>query len=479
MGLLNLKSPLGKLTTAAALVAGMMPPPAVAQNDVTITDRGTHYDVVLNLENGATHRQVGEQYGRLLREKVPDFEKQLDSYIAENCTSWIIHKAVMRRVRLIKPQIPQEYRDEIEGIASQLSGGDDDERGDGKISENELYLFNLLGDVARLYQCCAVGVYGDSSATGSPIVGRNFDWPDGKQNQLAKIQSVLTIKDGRRSTVTVGCLGFQGAVSSFNRNGVFAAILDSPTGGKYSPIRKRSYLLDLRQALENCQTLDGVADWMKEPSRRYAVNHLIILADKQKVAVLENNVSNRTTGAERGEGVRTLRTADSQLRDGVTWGIPNAIGCVNCFQLPVSEDNTVDPWDEKEFRKQKKDQGRVTKPMRQANIYRWQSLKNQLALQTVAGRKVTRDGIKQTLSYYSPQSRGDMYKGDLYNWFTIQSIVFEPADLSLEVAFRPRKGGMPPRPNFEHIQMHIKPASLEQLSGTPGTPGTSGTPKSD
>jgi hypothetical protein len=256
---LTLRAAWLELAAAASLVLCALPPPAVAQSDVTVTDKGTYYDVVLDLEKGATHRQVGEQYGRLLREKVPDFEKQLDSYISENCTSWIVHKAVMRRVRLIKPQIPQEYRDEIEGIASQLSGGDDDERGDGKISLNELYLFNLLGDVARLYQCCAVGVYGDTSATGSSIVGRNFDWPDGKKNQLAKLQSVLTIKDGRRSTVTVGCLGFQGAVSSFNRYGVFAAVLDSPTGAKYSPKNKRSYLLDLRQALENCQTLDGVA----------------------------------------------------------------------------------------------------------------------------------------------------------------------------------------------------------------------------
>jgi hypothetical protein len=198
---------------------------------------------------------------------------------------------------------------------------------------------------------------------------------------------------------------------------------------------------------------------MKEPGRRYCVNHLIVLADRNKVAVLENNISNKQ-GAK-GIGTRTLRTASSPLRDGVTWDIPNAIGCVNCFQLPETEDNHIDPWDEKEFRKQKKDGSK--KPMREANLYRWQSLKEQLALR---GKKITRDGIKQTLSFYHPQSRGDMYKGDLYNWFTIQSIVFEPANLDLEVAFRPRKGGMLPSPNYQRIPMYVAPAVVERLSET-------------
>lgn len=445
-----------KLFFALSLIATTPPLPVVAQDHVTINDRGSHYDVVLDFESGASHRQVGEEYGEKLRTLAPDFEQQLDSYLAENCANWLIHKVVMYRIGQVKKNVPQEYRDEIEGIASRLSGGKNDKLGDGKISENELYLFNLLGDVARLYQCCAVSVYGDGSATGSTIVGRNFDWPDGKKAQLAKLQSVLTIKNGTKSTVNVSCLGFQGAVTAFNRYGVFAAVLDSPTGAKYSPRKKRSYLLDLRQALENSQTLDGVADWMKDPEKKYAVNHLIILADKNASAVLENNVSNKA-GGKRGVGMRALRTPTSQLHPGVEWNLPNAIGCVNCFQLADSDDNRIDPWDVKDSKKKKS----RDKPVRQANLYRWQSLRQQLAAH---GPRVTRDGIKATLSFYHPESRGDMYKGDLYNWYTIQSTVFEPATLHLEAAFRPRDGKMPAKPKFEPITLHITPAQSSRLT---------------
>lgn len=449
-----------KVSLAAALVTMALPPQAMAEgcaaDAVTIVDRGTYFDVVLDLEKGATHRQIGEAYGETLRQQVPQFEQQLDSYIAENCTNWLIHKVVMYRIRQIKKQIPQNYRDEIEGIASKLSGGDHDERGDGKISENELYLFNLLGDVARLYQCSAVGVFGNTSATGAPIVGRNFDWPDGKKSQLAQLQSVLTIKDGPHSFVNVGCLGFQGAVSAFNNHGVFAAVLDSPTGAKYSPRHKRSYLLDLRQALENCTTLESVADWMEDPEKHYAVNHLIMLADRNSAAVLENNISHKTGNKKKSKpGNRQLRTPASKLRDGVTWEIPDAVGCVNCFQLAGSDDNHIDPWDKKQSKK------KPDAPVAQANLYRWQTMKTQLLAH---GPRLDRNAVKDTMSYYHPESRGDMYKGDLYNVFTIQSMVFEPRSLNLEVAFRPHDGTMPPRPAYEKIPIHVQPAQSEKLT---------------
>lgn len=456
-----------KIALAVAIATATLPPYAMAESAsapsssnvadaVTIVDRGTYFDVVLDLEKGATHRQIGEAYGEKLRQQVPQFEQQLDSYISENCTNWLIHKVVMYRIGQIKKQIPQDYRDEIEGMASKLSGGDHDERGDGKISENELYLFNLLGDVARLYQCSAVSVFGNTSATGAPIVGRNFDWPDGKKAQLAKLQSVLTIKNGPRSFVNVGCLGFQGAVSAFNNHGVFAAVLDSPTGAKYSPRRKRSYLLDLRQALENCTTLASVADWMEDPDKHYAVNHLIMLADKNSAAVLENNISHQNGGKKKSaSGNRQLRTTASKLRPGVTWDIPDAVGCVNCFQLEGSDDNQVDPWDKKQSKK-KPDQ-----PVAQANLFRWKTMKEQLLLH---GPKLGRNDVKATMSYYHPESRGDMYKGDLYNVYTIQSMVFEPQSLHLEVAFRPRNGTMPPRPPYEEIPINIQPAQTEKLT---------------
>lgn len=420
---------------------------AIAQGNVTVTDMKTHYDIVLDFERGATHRQIGEEFGEKIRTHIPQFEANLDSYIAENIGNWIIYKVMMHRVNQIKPQIPQDYRDEIEGIASRLSGGST--YGDGKISLNELYMFNLLGDIARMYKCSALAVFGDRSATGSTIVGRNFDWPDGKKKQLTQLQCVTTIKNFDKSTINVGCVGFQGAVSCFNSHGVFASVLDSPTGSKYTAKKKHSYLLDLRQALEENSSLEGVVNYMKDPSRPFTFNHLIMIGDRNMAAVLENNIDVSKDGTSH----RELRTVHSMMHPNATWDISDAIGSVNCFRLKGCTDNHLEPSDVMAAKSKKKDEASIS----DINTGRWESMKSQLRL---LGPRVNSDGIKKTLSFYHPESRGNIYKGDLYNSFTMESIVFEPASFSLSVAFRPRNGQLPSSLQFENIPVRIAPSEV-------------------
>lgn len=433
--LLLLLTPITRLTPASAQDAG----------NVTIVDQKTHWDIVLDFEKGATHRQIGEELGEKIRKQIPQFEANLDDYIAENVGNWIIYKVMMHRVKQIKPQLRQEYRDEIEGIASRLGGGTT--YGDGKISENELYMFNLLGDIARMYKCSALAVFGDRSTTGATIIGRNFDWPDGKKKQLTQLQYVTTIKNFDKSTVNVGCVAFQGAVSCFNSHGVFASVLDSPTGTKYSAKGKRSYLFDLRQALEENSCLQDVSNFMRDPARLFAFNHLIMLGDSNTAAVLENDIDLRKDGTCR----RELRTVQSMMHPNASWDISDAIGSVNCFRLNECTDNHLEPSDV--MAAKSKDKSTIS----DINTGRWESMKSQLRL---LGPRIDAEGIKKTLSFYHPETRGNIYKGDLYNSFTMESIVFEPASFALNVAFRPRTGGMPARLQFESIPVRITPSQI-------------------
>jgi hypothetical protein len=64
-------------------------------------------------------------------------------------------------------------------------------------------------------------------------------------HEFARLQAVVIIK--------IGCLGFLGAITAVNDNGVFGAILLSPLLG-YDSTNKRSYSFDLRYALENSST---------------------------------------------------------------------------------------------------------------------------------------------------------------------------------------------------------------------------------
>jgi hypothetical protein len=158
---------------------------------VSITDKGNYYDVVLDFTKGLSHKQIGEAYAKGILQLVPEYETLVDSYIAENLIK-SEYKYAFYRMEDIKPQLDPEYAEEIEGMASVFSGGDIDYRSDNKISDNELYLFNLFTDAIRGTQCCYVSVSGSRSETQKTITGRNLDWCGGKQNQLPRIQAVIT-----------------------------------------------------------------------------------------------------------------------------------------------------------------------------------------------------------------------------------------------------------------------------------------------
>lgn len=162
--------------------------PAVAEKSysvpgVSITDKGNYYDVVLDFTRGLSHKQIGEAYAKGILQLVPDYEALLDSYLSENLIK-SEYKYALYRAEDIKPQLNSEYADEIDGMASVFSGGDNDVRGDNKMSKNEMYLFNFSTDALRGTQCCYISVFGSRSKTQKTVTGRNLDWYGGSENQL-------------------------------------------------------------------------------------------------------------------------------------------------------------------------------------------------------------------------------------------------------------------------------------------------------
>ena len=249
---------------------------------VSIVNKGTYYEVVLNY-NSISHYNIGAAYGQKILETLSTYPRLLDTYISSELGT--DYATVINRVGSIKTQLNQDYLDEIDGLASKLCNATTNVRGDGKLSNDELYLFNLLADVARTTECSALAVFGSLSSTGSTMVARALDagCPD--------IQAVVTFKNGSKSICTIGYLGFMGVLSGFNENKIFAAILDAPTGSTYSAFAKKSYPFDLRYALENYTTNDAVASYMKSPA--YAFSHLIFLADPTSSEVLETKRSKK------------------------------------------------------------------------------------------------------------------------------------------------------------------------------------------
>ncbi|HSO85665.1 MAG TPA: C45 family autoproteolytic acyltransferase/hydrolase [Draconibacterium sp.] len=408
---------------------------SIPEKAVQIIDCGNYYQVIMDYTTGISHYDMGVELIQKILQTKPDYEQLMDSYIAEAAVYQSYYNTFISRVDDIKPQMHKSYQYEIDGMASQLSGGNVNVMGDNKVSKDELYMIQLLGDVARATQCSGISVYGARSETGHPMTARILDWYDGTKRQLAQLQAVTIIKYdesksncligyGCKSICLIGYLGHLTMITGFNTDGVFAGILDSGTSADYSSTDKYSFHTDLRFALENYGTLSDVAGYVTNPWRNYTFNHNVLLSDSQTSKVLENNFSGTGKNMQ-----RTLRSDTSALNPGITWGFTDAVATVNSFLLLGNHDNhTGNP----------------------SNMNRWESLKTQLQNY---GETITLDELKQIASFDNNDGPGSQSSGDIYNSGTQQIVLFQPDNFHLEVAFRPKSGILPANPVFEKIPL--------------------------
>ena len=418
----------------AACSSGSDEPDAVADGAVTIADKGDHYAVTLDFSTGHTHREIGRLYGEAILKAVPNIESIIDSYIAETCyymagynplTAQNVYlAAVQTNVGNVKPQVPQDYRDEIEGMSVLCSAGTADVLNDGKLSVNELYAINLILDVSKGMSCSAFSAFGAASATGKTVTGRVLDWDSGEHYQLNKLHAVVTIKNGTKSIALVGFLGYMAGLSVVNDDGVFAAILES-SAASYSTAGKNSYSMDLRAAMENCATMDAVAAYLTTPA--YVSGNLVFLSDAASSEVLENDLS--TT--------RTVRKADDALLPGVTWFDSgsalgtSSIAAVNAFMLDGKYDRFT---------------GKAS------NENRWATLRARAGTAFGDG-SVDATDVRAIMTACTGSAPAGMSAGDVYNSGTQQIMVFEPAAMTLSVFFAPRNGMLPATPSFTAIPL--------------------------
>ena len=285
--------------------------------------QGIYYAVDINMAK-MSHYEAGRQYAKQIRANVPGYEVCIDSFLNFMQKKLGISLETLKaRAADISQNIPPEYKEEIRGLQSVFSYTED-KLGDGRLSQNEFLIFQIFGDVGRLSGCSASAVFGNSSSTGKTIVGRNLDWCELPNSELQAIHAVVIIRNGKRSFCSFGFLGDLAFISGVNDHKIFASILDIRTSKPYpSTSAKRSYMMDLRYAIENMATLKDVAAYMTD--KDYAYSHLIFLADENSAMVLENDT---------GSPARGLRSATSALIPGIIWDHPNAIATVNSYLLP-------------------------------------------------------------------------------------------------------------------------------------------------
>ena len=251
------------VTEAGATAGGSV----VTVGAVTMEKRPSYYFVTMDFTQGRSHRQVGEDYGRAMQQVYPDWEKDAYGYLFTAATGQgLWGNTLNKRLADIKPQLDQEYRDEIEGFASTLK----DLPFEGLFSHEDLaFALNLMPDVVRTSACSGLGVWGERSSLGTNMVHRNLDWFGGLFDHPFPYTASVTrmiVADPRkpatdkRSIYQIGLLGHLGVLTAIAPDvGIMAAILDSGvSGAEYESKGRHSYNFDLRRAME---TQTSIAKW--------------------------------------------------------------------------------------------------------------------------------------------------------------------------------------------------------------------------
>ncbi len=372
---------------------------------VDIDWNGIFTKVIMDF-NDSSHKEMWALYIEKLLQVFPTLEADYDGRLVSSMDRET-YKNRLGKLQYLKPQIPKDYQDEIKGMASKFSGGTNNILGDGKLSVDELYYISLYVDIIMARGCSAISVFGPASVTGKNMIARLVDWYPRTDN------AVFTIKNGDKSIVIIGRHLSIMAGTAFNDDGVFAALM---AGGSPPPVDFESkpygsVAVDIRYALENYSTLEGVAKYLSE--REYTFSHQIFFADSRTGKVLENNLIDG--------GIRALRGVDSPLGKGIDWEFDNIVAAVNTFFLEQNyryRGYRVDP--------------------------RWTNLRKQLATKlrySAEGEagKVTRNELKEIATFYD-KTEHDAYPGstigDIYNSSTQSIVLFEPDTFHLEVFFR-------------------------------------------
>ena len=399
-------------------------PTVKAPGTVRIIPNGSFTEVIMEF-NDSTHREMWSMYTQKLLELFPSLEADYDARFA-NSMSPEAYYYRMHKLQYLIPQVPQEFRDEIEGMASNFSGGRENLPGDGKLSIDELYYVNLYIDIIMARGCSAISVFGPASVTGSNMIARLVDWYPRKDN------AVFTIKNGDRSFVNIARLLSVMAGTAFNDDGVFVALLAAGPAPPvdFESVSYRSVVIDIRYALERYSTLEEMGEYLS--NQKYTYSHQIFLADSKTSKVLENNLLEG--------GKRALRGADSELGERVDWEFDHAVAAVNTFFLKENyPGGGVDP--------------------------RWTSIRRGLSSKLRDSgngevNQVTFSELKEIATYYDRNGR-DAYPGsaigDIYNSGTQHIVLFEPDTFHLEVFFRNASSSPINDPTFMTVPISLSP----------------------
>ncbi|MCR5251590.1 MAG: hypothetical protein K6E50_13390 [Lachnospiraceae bacterium] len=306
----------------------------------------SYYDVTLDYEKSSPE-EVGAAYAKTILEAVPDYAAFFDPYLHENLRSVFLgrpanYASLEERVLTLEASIPEDYRREIESFARTLSGGEEGYEEDGKLSYIEALTMQMIPDALRGTACSALSLGGSRTVTGERITMRNLEWNLGSEAQMTKIHAVMHMKKHERSLTAISILGILDMITAVNDDGVMIAILDVGSGtgaAEGMPFvyeGKKCYTHEIRHALEEFRTAREAGEFLLAESGDFTWCNNLLVTDSKDAFCCENATREVR---EAGKAVSVLRSADTELMEGLEWDSADALCIVNSFATKGNRDS--------------------------------------------------------------------------------------------------------------------------------------------
>ena len=331
-----------------------------------IEKKPSYYDITLDYTKG-DYYAVGSAYAETIKKIDVEFAGVLEPYLYENVKMAFPnlnedYTPVLDRINILLTQIPEEYRNEMEGFAKTISDGKTGMENDGILSYEEALLMNMVPDTLRGTNCNALSVWGEKTASGERIISRTLEWTLGSENQMCSAHAVTHFKmpEGKKSYTSFSVLGMLDMLTGINESGVFVGILDVGSEDNYVCEGKKCYTYELRYALENMDDARSVGEYMVSESKNFTFSHNVFINDKENTFVAEDcavNLEDEATRQSYIEGLEldakdeniedilreyggysVLRDVNTPLIDGIKWDNPDSLAVVNSFMTEGNRD---------------------------------------------------------------------------------------------------------------------------------------------
>jgi hypothetical protein len=199
---------------------------------------------VLQLQG--THYQMGRQYGLLLKD---DLSALYDSMIVAFSPYWT-YERMKQIAEAVYAVYPQKYKDILIGMA-ETSG----------LGIEKQIILNAIEFIPKINKdvphCSGLAVWGDYTAGGPLIFGRNND--DAEKYKLFGKYTLVAVFNPTDSGIPTAIVNYAGAIyapNGMNRNGIFLELNGGNAQGYF--VDRPSIFVTLFSFLQSCTTQDEI-----------------------------------------------------------------------------------------------------------------------------------------------------------------------------------------------------------------------------